>query len=292
MERELWALLMRALRDVSRGQHDTAYHRHATALIVRVYLWSVLHDRPIVWACDRRHWTPPTRPQTLPSQSTMSRRLRTEAVQQFLQRLGRRLAGRLAPAWFLLKLMDGKPIAVAAHSQDPDATWGRGARQPVRGYKLHAIIDGSAMPCAFEVQPLHVGEKDVARRMIPRLRGAGYLVADANYEANDLHELSARQTHRLICPRRQPGAGLGHRVHSVERLSCIALLEAGPRVGNRFGRHLLHLRRQIETSFGNLTSFGAGLTHLPPWVRRLGRVRRYVHAKLLINAARIRLNLA
>ncbi len=53
-----------------------------------------------------------------------------------------------------------------------------------------------------------------------------------------------------------------------------------------FGKKLYRFRRQIERDFGNLFSFGGGLTRLPPWVRRFPRVRNWVNAKLLINAAR------
>ena len=52
-----------------------------------------------------------------------------------------------------------------------------------------------------------------------------------------------------------------------------------------FGHELFRQRRQIEIRFGNLCSFGGGLTCLPPWVRTLPRVRLYVAAKILIRAA-------
>ena len=57
---------------------------------------------------------------------------------------------------------------------------------------------------------------------------------------------------------------------------------------NRFGAALLAARGQIERDFGNLCGFGGGLAGLPAWARRIWRVRAWVHAKLLINAARIR----
>lgn len=288
MERELWAWISLAIRDVQRGRYDSAYHTHSTALIVRVYLWAVLHDRPVLWACDPRHWDARTRPDVLPSQSTMSRRLRSEEVTRFLERLGQRLIGQAIAGWLLLKLLDGKPLTVAAHSKDPDAAWGRGAGQQSKGYKLHLVYSGKPFPESFEVHPLNIDEKRVAREMIPRLEGAGYLVADTNYDDSDLFDLASAHGHRLIAPRRRPETGLGHHRQSPDRLRCIALLETGPRVGNSFGAELMRLRRLIETSLGNLAGFFAGLNHLPPWVRRLHRVRTYVHAKLLINAARIR----
>jgi hypothetical protein len=53
-----------------------------------------------------------------------------------------------------------------------------------------------------------------------------------------------------------------------------------------FGKATHRFRNQIEREFGSLTSFGGGLVCLPAWVRRLPRVRNWVHAKLLVNAAR------
>lgn len=54
-----------------------------------------------------------------------------------------------------------------------------------------------------------------------------------------------------------------------------------------FGKRLHGLRGAIERDYGNATSFGGGLAPLPAWVRGLHRVRTWVWAKLLINAARI-----
>ena len=42
----------------------------------------------------------------------------------------------------------------------------------------------------------------------------------------------------------------------------------------------------MERAFANLSNFGGGLTHLPPWVRTLPRVTRWVTAKLIIYHAR------
>ena len=46
-------------------------------------------------------------------------------------------------------------------------------------------------------------------------------------------------------------------------------------------------RMAIETSFGKASWFSGGLAPRPAWVRGLDRVRTWVWAKLLINAARI-----
>jgi len=282
MERELWSQLMAALHDVSRSRNVGWRLTYNTSLIVRVYLWSVVHDRPVYWACKPRHWDRATRPARLPSQSTMSRRLRSRAVKEFLAAMGRRLAGRRSPC--MVKLIDGKPLPISRHSQDSDARFGRGAGGLDKGYKLHAIWGNSSIPEAFSVQPMNRDERCVAEVMIPQLKGEGYLLADANYDSRRLYDLSATHGHQLVAPRSKPGRGLGHRPKSPHRLRSIDMLE-GP---SPFGRSLHRLRRSIESQFSGLTCFGGGLPCLPPWVRGLRRVGLYVHAKLLINAARIR----
>jgi len=78
----------------------------------------------------------------------------------------------------------------------------------------------------------------------------------------------------------------GHRRQSPHRLDSVHRLEVASGLGNRFAVELLKLRRRVESA--HAACFFAGLDHLPPWVRRLHRVRPYVHAKLLINAARTR----
>ena len=78
-----------------------------------------------------------------------------------------------------------------------------------------------------------------------------------------------------------PGKGTGHRRQSPGRVRGIALLE-GP--DPRFGEGLLGGRAAIERAFGNLTSWGGGLTCLPPWVRTHRRVHRWVQAKLVLTA--------
>lgn len=291
MERELWAELSQAISDVSRSRCSGARFTHQTALVVRVYLFAAMHDKSVNWACEPSHWPRELRPQKLPSQSTMSRRLRTDQVKDFLDALESRLsADSHARSMQLIKVIDGLPLRVAAHSQDKQATWGRGAGQMMRGYKLTAILSDSAMPVAWSVQPMNVCEKHVARQLIPQMgqAGGGYLLGDAMFDASDLHDLAARTNHQLVAPRERPGSGLGHRRHSAHRLRSIALLEGDGYTHNPFGRRLYNYRKHIERRYGNLTSFSAGLKGLPAWVRGLCRVRLWVHAKLLINAARIR----
>jgi len=283
MDYELWNKLSHAMFDVARAFPHVARRRFTSHQIVRIYLWAVLHDQPVYWAVDPRNWDRRMRPAELPNQSTMSRRLRCGETLEFLTRLARRVAGRSRPEW--IKAIDGKLLRVAKHSGDGDATFGYGQGGFAKGYKLHAIWADTPMPAAWTVRPLNEGETTVARTLIQQLDDEGYLLADKAYDRNHLYDLAAEHGHQLVAPRKKPGTGLGHRKHSPQRLRSVQLLEMDWR---RFGRGLFAYRKQIERNFAGLGNFGAGLQSLPPWVRTLGRVQLYVHAKLIINAARIR----
>lgn len=279
MERELWRSISSVITVVD-GSLGKGRYTHSVGRIVRVYLWAVLHDRPVDWACRRENWRGVRPPAALPDQSRMSRRLRQEDTRRFLAELVRRFTNSGQPPW--VKLIDGKPLPVSRHSQDPDARFGRGAGGLDKGYKLHAVYTISGDVVACQVHPMNRDEATVAVDLVDQLPGEGYLLADANYDKERLHVAAAAHGHQLVAPRPRPGTGLGHHPHSRARLRCIDLLE-GP---GQFGRGLFTHRRKIETFFGNLCSFAGGLTALPPWVRRLHRVRLFVNAKLLIRAAR------
>lgn len=290
MEREHWAELSAVISLVDLDFVDNPDFEHPTARVVRVHLWSALHDRPTGWACVAGNWDRRTRPPSLPSQPTMSRRLRSAEFEQFMRLLERRM-GHVPGAGKLFKRLDGKPLPVAAHSTDRRAGWGRGAGQKCKGYKLHAIWSGRAMPLQWRVAPLDGSEQKMARRMLRDLVDPGYVAADKNYDSNDLFDAAASRGNQLVCPRRYgPGKGLGHQYQSPHRLRCKDLLEAPTRRLTRFGPRMMKHRSQVERDFGNCVSFGGGLQCLPPWVRGHGRVRRWVWGKLLINAARVRLN--
>jgi hypothetical protein len=287
MELELWSEVSAAISAVALNWPRHARDEHSTALIVRVYHWAALHDRPIDWACNPDNWTTATRPEVLPSQSTMSRRPRRADYEQFLLRVGERLNGKAKPN--LVKRVDGKPLELPNHTSDRDATWSRGVSRTSVGYKLHTIASGNPMPDAFAITTLNVCEKQMAARLIPRVGGFGYVLADTHYDASWLFDLCHHHDHQLLCPRAKPGTGEGHHYISDHRRRAIAMLEISPAV-NSFGQELYEQRTDIERDYSQLVCFGAGLGQLPTWVRRIWRVRHWVLNKLLINAARIRIN--
>lgn len=104
-------------------------------------------------------------------------------------------------------------------------------------------------------------------------------MADGNYDVNYLFHGAWQQGWQLVTP--PPKAPPGRRCQSPQRLRSIALM------GKPVGERLYQQRFKIEANFGNLTSFAGGLSPLPAWIRGLQRVRTWVWAKLLINAARI-----
>ena len=280
MERELWKIISYRITKLDRAFDSEAYE-HSVGRIVRVYLWSALHDRPTDWACRRGNWGGVRPPVKLPDQSTMSRRLRKPDTQQMLNRLAECLDESDSPT--LVRCLDGKPLPISKHSVDGQATFGRGAGGKDRGYKIHAIYGQSNRPLRWSVKPLNRNEHRVAAELLDEPMEPGYLLADANYDANHLHERAGQQQVCLLTPRRYAHAkGLGHHRHSSYRRDAMARL-LGP---SQFVRSMLSLRRQIETRFAHLTNFGGGLTCLPPWVRGVHRVTLWVHAKIIIRLAR------
>jgi hypothetical protein len=71
----------------------------------------------------------------------------------------------------LLAFIDGKPLLVGGPSTDPDAGFGRAAGHKARGYKLHAVWAGRAVPEVWAVTALNVSEQVVARELLPRVSG-------------------------------------------------------------------------------------------------------------------------
>jgi len=282
MECELWNRLYVLVRETAKDFHRSDV-QYSDAIIVEVFLWAVLHDRPVRWACRAQNWKGiRKRPLCFPSESVMSRRLRSESVLAFQSALAKRIHG--CGDSDLVELVDGKSLTVGGCSKDPDATWGRAAGGMARGYKLHSIWSSHPFPDAWDVRPLNVNEVRVAQDLIPQLKGTGYLLADTQYDSSSLHDLCSSHHYQLLAPGKRTATGRGHTYQSPHRLHALDMLH------RQFGQDLLNIRRVIERLFGNLTSFGGGLAPLPAWVRREHRVKRWVWAKLTINAIRIQSN--
>ena len=270
MERELWMALCAF---AARLHNRWTPARYGDEAICAVYWWAVVHDRPTSWACRRENWPTELVRRRLPSQPTMSRRLRTAAVEQLLLDVEQALL-TLSAAGQLVLAIDGKTLPIGRPSKDRDAACCRG----VKGYKLHAVWGDSPLPQAWTVAPLNVSERCVARELLADLPGSGHLLGDSQYDVNYLYEAAARSGYQLLAPQQRPSDLLGHRRHSPHRIRGLQLLQSA------VGKQLYRQRRRIEHRFAQLTSFVGGLAPLPFWVRRFHRVKLWVHSKLLISA--------
>jgi len=280
MERELWPVLYRLLRETAKDFRQK-YVQFQPWVLVAVLLWAALHDRPVSWACQRRHWSTSTlRPPRLPSAATLSRRIDGVGVGLFWRALEQRIRDRGPPA--LVAFVDGKPLPIGGDGKDPDARFGRGAGCVAKGYKLHAIWSTRPVPEAWDVTPLNGDEKAVARALVGQLTYGGYLLGDGNYDASSVYDAAYARGYQLVAPHRKAAnPGSGKHYQSPHRLRSIAILRSA------FGQALYRSRTAIERCFGHAGSFGGGLGPLPAWVRGQDRVRTWVWAKLLINGIRI-----
>ena len=273
MEDELWKETYRLATRIGKGK-GVVRGDYTDAWIVAVYFWSVVHDRPISWACVASSWRGRAIQEKLPSPATMSRRLRSEAVQQLIKAIEKELINISHPS--ICRLIDAKPLPISGHSEDPDAAYGRAASSMARGYKFHGIYDQSQGFVQWKIAPMNVNENPVAAELISKLTRPGYLVGDNAFDRNKLYDLAGKRDIQLIAPQRKDAASVGHQQHSPYRLKAIEMQTRS------FARQLLWYRRTIETVFAQLTSLSFGLGPLPNWVRSIKRVENWVRAKLIL----------
>src|SRR5882757_8361066 len=185
MERELWQALYLLATGLDKRWGRWKY---STAEIVAVYFWAVLHDRPTSWAAQPTEWPADLRPEPLPPQSTLSRRLKQADAVELMTAVEQQLVVLIGLGQHWIHVLDGKPLAVSPISHDRDAAWGRGARGMQKGYKLHAVWNGGPLFTTWTLAPMNSSEKTVARRMLESMLGGGYLLADSQYDANYLYD--------------------------------------------------------------------------------------------------------
>ena len=137
MEHQLWKSIVALLATLG-NKPPSARFDFSDERIVQVFYWAVIHDRPISWACSRKNWPIHLRRQRVPSNSTMSRRLRTAPVRKLLDALEQRVVAPKKPGLFWV--IDGKPLVIGGASHDRQAGFGRAVRGKARGYKIHAIV--------------------------------------------------------------------------------------------------------------------------------------------------------
>jgi len=299
MDRDQWRVVLeavkRAARQLAKSQPRERRPRFADWLIVAMYLWAVAHDRCQTWACDRRHYGGVFRPRgPLPSVSQFNRRVADERTRLVLQRVHRELGGDVTAT--ALSYLDGKPLTVGVASKDPEAAKGHVMGGFAKGYKLHAWMSEDRRIPLWCVTPLNVGEAPVAELLVERVRelsGRSLTLADQNYDSSDLHKkLDARGGRLVVWPKGPEKLNERHpvtlRQMGPARRELVAAREQVPSLL----RMVLRQRVNAEGVLGNLCGCGGGLTGLPPWVRRLRRVRRWVGGKIILYHAKLRVRAA
>lgn len=270
MEGQVWKIVQAV---VSVAEPVSARFSYTSEEILLVALWAILHDRPMVWACEAGHWPRWCRPRQLPHPSTLSRRWRSSVVQREAERVHEELVRRFGII-DRYAAIDGRCLLVGGYSKDPEARSGRAAGGMGKGYKLHALVDGRHVITAYEVASLPVAEQKMAVLLLRKAPASiARVVGDTNYDSMNLHRVAAETGRRLYTPLREKRVG---RRRQARRLQLLRLAQ------RRVGCRLLAWRDGVERAFGHSSCIGFGYKGLPSWARRLHRVRRWMWGKTLL----------
>jgi len=284
MERQLWNAIVQIVMEVDKPELSFNF-QFCIVQVLRVWFWAVIHDRPVSWATCSENWPPDLLHFPIPSDSTMSRRMRSSAVQQTLLVVEERV---LSPnnSTQLVWMIDGKPLPIGGCSKDRQSGYGRAASSMARGYKLHALIGKNGEIAQWRVAPMNKDERTMAKRMVKSSKVVGYIVGDKNYDSNPLHQICDETGRLQLVARRRKGShrALAKGRHAAGRLRSKDMLEDP---FPEFANDLMQQRNSIERFFGNLCNWGGGLACLPSWVRTWKRVHRWVQAKLILSRIKI-----
>lgn len=252
--------------------------QYADSLIELIELFRVAANLSARQALKRSRWPLWTRRLSFPSYSQFNRRVRTAAVQEKISQMSAQFRGQLGSS--TEKACDGKPLLVGGFSKDPDAKTGKAPGGWAKGYKLHAIVDATGAVDAWQVTALSANEGRTAIVLVGQCDVRGAIVrGDGNYDCVDLYTTTARAGGRFIAPRRRAGTGLSKNCRQhPHRLQAIQELERCPA---DLKKHDLH-RIRIEQIFGHVTNLSFGIWALPPSVRRIARVTRWINAKIAL----------
>lgn len=279
MDRKLWHKVYTWGMGTRQPKSTSSLQAYSDLVIVLVELWAVAHDQSILWATHPQNWRwPDLMPMPLPHQSTMSRRQKTASVAAVREALYAQLRQVIPGERGWIKEIDGRGLAINGFSKDPDARRGYAAKSLAKGYKLHSIWDEGLVPAAWEVCPMNVAEQKVAVTLVQRLpeETTGYLLGDSNYDSNPLHSVTSKHHLQLVAPPQKKNRGLGHRRHEPSRLHALRMMQ------RKFGEALYTRRTDVERRLGHMVTSPVGLDRLPWHVRRLHRVKRFTHLKLIL----------
>lgn len=269
MEGTVLRWIMRCLPVEGQGPARATYDDRTILLVA---IWAILHDRSMKWACQTEHWPDKWRPLRLPSQSTMSRRF-VCAYAKYGPAMEEALLKAVGAAT-RDGVIDARPLCVGGATKDPDAKPGRAVGHFAKGYKLFSVLDAAGFVRAWEVHAMNRAEPTVAASLYRRLPSPlQRVVGDGVYDSMRLHTIAADVGLRHYAPIRQQRVG---RRQQPRRKQLLKLFST------EVGRAYLKGRDAVERSFAHMSNISCGLKGLPNWVRRQGRVERWIWGKILI----------
>ena len=294
MEAKLWRAVYRHV--LSLAHHRRPREQFDDRMIVLVMLRAAAFGQPICWACRAGNW-PSDFDRPLPSDSTVSRRLRTLGVQQLWERALAAVSDLLegsagAP---LVKAIDSKPLTVGAYSKDRHAKRGHiAAGQKARGYRLHALCHGRNVR-QFVIGSMDDHDSKAAPTLLGRLEGGGYVRVRGGRQ-RVRHQRPARACRSGQSPAGEPAPPVQPGRARPQAQLCAASAIAGhhglaadaSRGSRRLWPEPLHLprgcRELLWSCFGELSYLG--LNYLPAWIRGPKCVAWWTAAKILVHLCR------
>ena len=210
-------------RDADRPPQDEQPGNVLGQEIVLVILVPLYDERSITWACRPENWDGLASPAQLPSQSTVSRRSRTDGKSRRCSMPSRPGCEVPCPTRSAILAVDGRPLHISPFSKDPDAHWGYAIKGLGFGYKLHAIWGTGPFLWLGDLLPLNANESRVAAAncigtALPAAAGKRYLWGTPLMTPT-LVRGGGGQGFQLVAPPKHLGVGLGHRRHHPARVS-------------------------------------------------------------------------
>ena len=291
MDDELWNRVYRSVMKVAATWPERRHRGHPDEYpvweVALLWLWTAFWDQPLTATlaqlADRRcrrglallgFALPPLR---LPHESTLRRRVWRDDYGRFVGAVNARLVRALDPVRWRL-LIDSAPLPVPHVSHDADATWGHHGQ---RGYRWHTLASADRVVLHHSVRPANEHELSVAPALVAQAGAARrrprFVVGDDGYDSEPLHRHVRRDLPgaRLVAPLNDRG---GRR--AMRRTPLRRWLDAhwhDPAVARAY-----RVRPEIDRMYSVIKSHRFGLYALPPWVRHLPTVRRWVELKMLL----------
>jgi hypothetical protein len=296
MDGELWNIVYRIVHQVARetsivhrtrrGSPDT----YDTWEIALIWLWTAYWNQPLATAVYQLTHRRTRRalkilgfrlPGRVPHETTVRRRSLRQDYAAFIEAVDRKLI-ELLHARVDRLLIDSTPLPVPQVSKDRDATWGHHA---LRGYRWHTLVSADRVILQQQVEGANVHELAVAPLLVERAAQSGlhprFVVGDDGYDSEPLHQcVHDRLRAHLIAPLNDRGGKRTMRRTPLRRWLNQHWKDRAIRASYR-------TRPEIDRMYSEFKGDRLSLYALPPWVRHLPAVRRWVELKQVLYHANV-----